>query len=227
MTLPAWLRELLPGDTAPSWEAIRDLVPASAYLAGGTALAVHLRHRQSRDLDFFLERPEDLLALRDALSARGTFAVTQASTDTLNGQFHATKVQFLEAATQRNLEPPRQVEGLRVAGLRDLLAMKLKVVGDRGELRDYYDLEKIEQAGLTVEEGLGLFLARYSPQDRQGAVLHVVRALGSFDDVADDPFLPEDKDRISSYWQARQPHVLRALRRLRAPPSASPGVSPP
>lgn len=216
MTLPHWLQELLPGDTAQTWQTIRDLVPASAYLVGGTALAVHLRHRQSRYLDFFLERSEDLVALRQALQARGTLAVTSESADTLNGQFNATKVQFLEAGTQRNLEPPHVVERLRVAGLRDLLAMKLKVVGDRGELRDYYDLEKIEQiGGLPVEEGLGLFLARYSPRDPESAVLHLVRALGSFDDVAEDPFLPESKDEISSYWQARQPRVLRALSRIR------------
>ena len=40
---------------------------------------------------------------------------------------------------QHLLEPPEEVDGLRIAGLSDLMAMKLKVVGDRGELRDYFD----------------------------------------------------------------------------------------
>jgi Nucleotidyl transferase AbiEii toxin, Type IV TA system len=52
--LPAWLRDILPEGTATAWLAIRDVLPASAYLGGGTAIAVHLRHRMSRDLDFFL-----------------------------------------------------------------------------------------------------------------------------------------------------------------------------
>lgn len=36
------------------------------YLAGGTALALHLGHRQSRDLDFFTRAPQERLpALSD------------------------------------------------------------------------------------------------------------------------------------------------------------------
>jgi hypothetical protein len=37
---------------------------------------------------------------------------------------------------QRLLDPPQQFHGLQVAQISDLKAMKLKVVGDRGELRD-------------------------------------------------------------------------------------------
>jgi hypothetical protein len=44
------------------------------------------------------------------------------------------------------------------------MAMKLKVVGDRGELRDYFDLMTIEQrTGRTADEGLALFLERTPP----------------------------------------------------------------
>src|SRR5262245_46333205 len=56
------------------------------YLAGGTALALHLGHRRSRDFDFFARRefaPQDLLShLRTAgevqvlQEARGTLTVT-------------------------------------------------------------------------------------------------------------------------------------------------------
>jgi hypothetical protein len=81
--------------------------------------------------------------------------------------FSKTKVQFLhadEGAPQHLLATPAMVEGLRIAALEDLIAMKLKVVGDRGELRDYFDLMAIEQqTGRTVEEGLSLFLARFAP----------------------------------------------------------------
>lgn len=41
------------------------------YLAGGSALAIHLRHRQSLDLDLFsLEPRADLAAFRRALELR-------------------------------------------------------------------------------------------------------------------------------------------------------------
>ncbi len=216
MTLPDSLQKTLPGDTAQVWETIRDLVPDSAYLAGGTAVVVHLRHRISRDLDFFLTRPTDLDKLRGELSRRGQFNASTHTTDTLNGQFSNTKLQFLEAANQRVLEPFLDVEGLRVAGLGDLLATKLHAVGGRGELRDYFDLKKIEELGSrTVEEGLGLLLARYQPTVAEQALLPVIRGLGFFDDVREDPSLPEPRETITTYWQRRQPEIIQALDRLR------------
>jgi hypothetical protein len=45
---------VLPDGTAETWEQVRSVIPDCAYLVGGTAIAVHLRHRVSRDLDFFL-----------------------------------------------------------------------------------------------------------------------------------------------------------------------------
>jgi hypothetical protein len=50
----------LPGETSTFWEQVAPLLPADAYLGGGTAIAVHLRHRQSRDLGFFFHEPVDI-----------------------------------------------------------------------------------------------------------------------------------------------------------------------
>ncbi len=214
MSLPPWLCAVLAGDTAHTWETIRDVVPASGYLVGGTGLAVHLQHRVSRDLDFFLAEREDLDSLRRDLDARGTLAVTLHSEDTLNGLFNGTRLQFLGATDQQVLEPLTMVEGIRLAGLGDLLATKLKVIGDRGELRDYYDLKVIEErAGRRVEEGIGLFLRRYGPRDPDAAARHVLLGLGYFDDVGDDPFLPETREQIIGYWRRRQPEITRSLGR--------------
>ena len=163
------VRSILSPDTASTWETIAPVVPSAAYLGGGTAIAVHLAHRVSRDLDFFFHRSSvNLDELSARLSAAGPFAVTERAPGTLNGVFSATRVQFLhadEARPQRLLESPTQVDGLSVARISDLMAMKLKVVGDRGELRDYFDLMTIEQrTGRTVDEGLALFLERCRPE---------------------------------------------------------------
>lgn len=74
MSPPTELRGVVPAETAAAWAAIRDVVPAGAYLGGGTAIAVHLRHRVSRDLDIFLRQPVDLDRLVDALQHRGRLA---------------------------------------------------------------------------------------------------------------------------------------------------------
>lgn len=212
--LPAWLVPWLPASTASSWTTIAKAVPRQAYLVGGTALTVHLRHRRSNDLDFFLESAIDLDEVRAALEHLGPFAVTTHEEHTLNGQFDETKMQFLHAAEQTRLAPTTEVAGIEVASLSDILAMKLKVIAERGELRDYFDVMCIEQdIGRTVEEGLGLYLARYRDRSDSDAFLSVVRGLGYFGDVLDDDALPNSRAAIEAYWTHRQPQIVRNISR--------------
>lgn len=226
MSLPDWLEALLPGDAVATWEQVAPLVPAQAYLGGGTAIAVHLRHRQSRDLDFFFHEDLDLDRLRERLRARGPFAVTERAAGTLNGLYGETRLQFLQAGLdrpERRLEPTAPVAGLQVSGLGDLLAMKLNAIAGRGQLRDYFDLMAIEQqGGRTAEEGLALFLARYQPEHADSAIVPILLALGYLDDVGDDPFLPLPRDEIADYWQRRQPEIVAAVDRFGIPTPRSP-----
>lgn len=213
------VRKIIPPDTAVTWETIAPIVPSDAYLGNGTATAVHLQHRISRDLDFFFHHGSiDLDELSKRLTAAGPFAVTERSPGTLNGVFSATKVQFLhadEARPQHLLEAPEEVDGLRIAGLSNLMAMKLKVVGDRGELRDYFDLMTIEQrTGRTADEGLALFVARFQPEYPEQAINHILLGLGYFDDVDPDDALPVPRDQIVGYWTRRQPEIIAARGRL-------------
>ena len=213
------VRTILPGDTAATWDVIAPIIPQQAYLGGGTAIAVHLGHRVSRDLDFFFHHHSiDLDDLASRLSAIGPFAVTERSPGTLNGLFSSTKVQFLhadEGRPQHLLEQPQETDGLRIAGLSDLIAMKLKVVGDRGELRDYFDLMTIEQrTGRTADEGLALFVARFQPEYPQQAINHILLGLGYFDDVDPDDALPVPRSNIVDYWTRRQREIIAARGRL-------------
>jgi len=222
VALPAEVAAVLPKDTARSWEALAPIVPEHAYLVGGTALAIHLRHRTSRDLDFFFHGPVDLDSVANALQSRGPFAVTLRDVGTLNGVFSHTPVQFRSADHQRQLEPPTTVAGIQVAGIGDILAMKLKVIGDRGELRDYFDVMQIErEAGRSAEEGLGLYMARYDVPPEHATVRHIVAGLGYFDDVEDDEALPASRDEIVSYWRKRQPELIRNMGRFPPRPARS------
>ena len=82
--LPERVRGILPPDTALTWETIAPIVPPTAYLGGGTAIAVHLAHRVSRDLDFFFHRNSvNLGELNTKLSAAGPFAVAERAPGTL------------------------------------------------------------------------------------------------------------------------------------------------
>ncbi|MGO9320840.1 MAG: nucleotidyl transferase AbiEii/AbiGii toxin family protein [Solirubrobacteraceae bacterium] len=217
--LSADLRLLLPAATVGAWEALSPHLPRELYLGGGTAVAIHLRHRQSADLDFFYHRASvDLDQLEARLGRLGPFAATHRAPGTLRGLFGHTKVEFLHAdelRPQRLLEEPTVVAGLRVARRKDLMAMKLKVVGDRGELRDYFDMMKLDQEGVvSLEDGIALFLERYGLNPAGDALTHLVQALGYLDDVEEDEALPIGKPELAKWWQGRQVRLVRELGRM-------------
>lgn len=190
-----------------AWRTITPLIPDVAYLPGGTGLTAHLRHRVSRDLDFFTEQPFDTDELADTLARVGNFAATMIDEGTLNGIFEDTKVQFLDASRQRLLRPTTRLGGIRMASLEDITATTLKVIEDRGTLRDYFDLMQIDDH-VPMEEGLTLLGEKYRPRSPGSLIAKITRGLGYLDDVEDDPTLPLSRADIESFWTHRQPHLV-------------------
>lgn len=206
------LARMMPRGTTETWLKIAPHLPPSAYLSGGTALAVHLLQRVSRDLDIFLEQPEDLASLWVTFQTIGNARATQLDESTLNCVIDGTKVQVLQATTQKMVAAFTNVGGLRIASVEDIMAAKLSAIIGRGELRDYFDLMKIEQdRSLMVETGLRLAIEKYSPSPPDQFIMSMVKALGFFGDVPDDPALPVPRKTIEKYWSARQPALMRHL----------------
>lgn len=201
---------MLPADTAGTWLALAPRLPGELHLGGGTAVAVHLGHRESRDLDFFFHRAVDLDEVKDLLAGLGPFAVTNESEGTLKGLFGSTKIEIFDASGLTQLEEPVSVAGLNVAGLHDLMAMKIKVMAERGEMRDYFDVKAIdEQGSISVEEGVELYMRRYGIEPSSEVLPHLYRAMGDLSDVEGDDLLPIDLEELQRWWGRRQVRVLR------------------
>ena len=208
--LPDRVRRILPAGTASTWLLLAPHLPRELYLGGGTAVAVHLGHRESRDLDFFFHREVDLDELRSLLADLGAFAVTHRSAGTLKGLFESTKVEFFDASPLERLAEPVVVAGLGIASLQDLMAMKLKVMAERGEMRDYFDVKTIdEQGAISVEEGVDLYMRRYGVAPSSEALPHLYRTMGDLSDVEADELLPIELAELQRWWSARQALVLR------------------
>lgn len=156
------------------WDLVGSLSPSSGVLMGGTALAIHLEHRQSEDLDIFVHDPFDPVSLLERLREHGPVESDHWSEGALNCVFGEVKLQFLSAVGQRQIERGRKFGELTVGSLPDVVATKLKVVGDRGELRDYYDLMCVELMGDADARGyVGLVLpALRSQQDAPERLSH-------------------------------------------------------
>lgn len=134
------------------------------------------------------------------------------SEGTVNGVFEDTKVQFLEAATASPIEKPAEFAGIRIASMPNLMAMKLIVIQDRGELRDYFDIMVMEQkGGIPVDAGLKMLIDRYRPRSPDSVIAGVIRGLGYLGDVENDPSVPMSRKEIESFWHERQTELLRKL----------------
>jgi len=131
----------------------RELLPRLApmvarhcfVLAGGTSLALHLGHRLSVDLDFFSEDEvlPDLLA-GELRAAHLNPEILQLAPDTLSAVVEGVKVSFFHYPYPF-VDPPQLYEGLMVASILDVAAMKLVAIAQRSARRDFVDLYVILQ----------------------------------------------------------------------------------
>lgn len=177
-------------------------------------MAAHLQHRVSEDLDVFFERTPALDDVAAELERRGPTVVSRNDGGTLDCRFGTTKVQLLDAAHCHLVEAPLEVSGLRVAGLGDLLGMKLRAITDRGIHRDYFDLAAMElNGGRSVEEGMAYFDARFEPTNPDEAVANVLRALSYLGDIEEDPAIAVTVDELQGYWERRLPGIISHLNR--------------
>lgn len=171
---------------------LRHLAPvatsAGLYLAGGTAIALHLGHRRSDDFDWFSDgSPLDIGALTELLRASMTFEVDVIDEGTLVGTSDGVRVACFAYRYPR-LEEARAVPewALRLAGLRDLAAMKLLAITQRGSRKDFIDVYALLEHGLTLPQMLDDYCRKFSISNRMSAL----RGLVYFDD-AEAEAIPE------------------------------------
>jgi hypothetical protein len=98
--------------------------------------------------------------------------------------------------------------GLPVAGIRDLLAMKLKVIGDRGELRDYVDILEIERrTPHRTEQGLSYYQHWYGVaffRRRHPQLVRSLRALGHTHGRSDRPRHGDPEELHRSFFAGQR-----------------------
>jgi hypothetical protein len=160
-------------------------------LAGGTALAWHLGHRISEDLDFFTFNPHRLDATgADRLATQLRLAdsharVLKVSEQTVHGVIADCKVSFFEVSAQWIAPPVRVREGFDLASVLDVAAMKLIAVMTRCTKKDFFDIVAIEDAGVSAREMYEAGSRMYP--GFSDARSHLLRSLSYFDEAETDP----------------------------------------
>ena len=156
--------------------------PRGFYLAGGTALAIHLGHRISVDLDWFTSHPiDDGLILAQSLRNSGvSMDIHQASLGTLHGSIQNVRVTFLQYQYPllKPLEHWKEMD-CALAALEDLACMKLSAIAQRGARKDFCDLYALGKRSFSLQEMLDFYQKKYGIRDI-GSVLY---GLVYFDDA--------------------------------------------
>ena len=152
-----------------------------ARLVGGTALALQLGHRTSVDLDFFGRINADSEDLRDILREVGRVEVASVSKNINIFWINGVKVDMVNYPYPW-LDLPIVEDGVRLASLNDIAAMKISAIVNRGTKKDFIDLYTLLQH-FALDEILDMYSRKYS----DGSLFIVMKSLTYFDDAETDP----------------------------------------
>jgi hypothetical protein len=185
--------EILPAPQRALWKELSE-VSGEFVLYGGTALALHLAHRNSLDLDLFGSRALDLSQIEQGISFLKGANIIQRDTNTLSAivdRGGPVKVWFFGVPNLPRLSAVvvAKDNGLGIASLLDLAGTKASVVQVRAEAKDYIDIDALITAGkvdlpLALSAAQRLYGSTFNPQI-------TLKALSFFDD-GNLRQLPED-----------------------------------
>ena len=154
---------------------IQGLKPA--YLAGGTALTLHLSHRLSEDLDFFTSKKFSELSLIAELNEKTKFTLERQAWQTIIGKIDQTKFSLFYYQYPL-IKPLKKTKVVTLASLEDIAAMKLHAISDRGSKKDFFDFYHLLKT-FSLQQIFKLYNQKY--QNLQEQKLHILKSLTYFE----------------------------------------------
>src|SRR5258707_11582982 len=169
--------DILPPAQKEIWNSLVPAPDLNFVLYGGTAIALHLGHRESLDFDFFRSDPLDKGHIRAKFGFTHGAAILLDRPDTLvvlaEMPSGPVKISFFGGIGFGRVNDPLQTgDGtLLVASLDDLMATKLKATLDRAEAKDYRDIAEMISAGVSLSAGLSAFRKMFEVSRHRSCVL--------------------------------------------------------
>ena len=186
---------------------LNKITPPKSYLAGGTALALWLNHRNSYDLDIYSPTEFDLNEIKQKFDKNiSEFLPISTSWQTVHGKSKDTEISLFYYQYQL-LKDTTEFLNFNIASIEDIVAMKLEAIAGRGLKRDFFDVYKISKSkGWTLEHIIKLNDKKYA---RQGSFTpHILRSLVYFDDAEN---LPERAVEVEKEWKEVKQFFIREI----------------
>ena len=152
---------------------LQDLMKASVFydfrLVGGTSLSLQLGHRISVDIDLFTDRLYDSVDFKelDKYLRKKYLYVDTYNIDIIgmgksyyvgNSKYDCIKLDLFY--TDTFIRPIFQIDGLRLASLEEISAMKIDVVSRIGRKKDFWDIHELMN-NFSIDTMIDLHKERY------------------------------------------------------------------
>jgi hypothetical protein len=171
------------------------VLPPNTYLAGGSALALHFGHRISIDFDFFTNVSFSSEKLANDLIKIGCFKTQTVLKDTLLGNFNDIRFSVFYYRYPL-LFQAIDYQGVLIADPKDIAAMKIAAVMDRGTKKDFIDLYFLSKKGVPLESCLEYYEKKYEALATN--LYSIITSLSYFVD-AENSEMPQMIDKVN--WE--------------------------
>jgi predicted nucleotidyltransferase component of viral defense system len=192
---------------APTLELLTQLMGEPAFsglrLVGGTSLALQIGHRRSIDIDLFGRMENDVYSISQKLSNFGSVSLLNQTENIHIYLVNGIKVDLVNYPYPW-LEDTITIDGLRLAGFKDIAAMKLAAITGRGTRKDFIDLFFLLKQ-YTLREMMSFYEHKYS----DGSPFLVLKSLTYFDD-ADRDQTPVMLQPVN--WQEIKKTIISSVR---------------
>lgn len=198
--------------------ALKDLMQQPVFnpfrLVGGTALSLHLGHRMSIDIDLFTDAPYDSINFEELETYladnygyvdRSNQGLIGMGCSYLIGKSKSESMKLDMYYTDPFIQPPLLEDGIRLATVEEIAAMKMDVIARGGRKKDFWDLHEM-LSSYSISDLMALHEQRH-PYTHNKAELR--KQLASFDN-ADNDFDPIClKNKI---WELIKYEILQAVK---------------
>lgn len=170
-------------------------------LVGGTALALIHGHRKSIDLDFFGPEKIDTYEMVQFFKSIGEVRELRSSRKIDSLFLNNVKIDVVNYPYPW-IDGILKDEKIRIASSKEIAAMKIAAITNRGSKKDFYDLNK-----LLEMYSLSQIIGFYSEKFIDSSVFFALKSIIYFDD-ADDQEEPIMFDPVT--WELVKANIIKA-----------------
>jgi len=178
------------------------------YMAGGTDLALQIGHRRSYDFDFFIPADFDSSSVIRKLKMIGEYNRESEEKNTINGRLNGVRISFF-GYHYKMIDDFRKFNILKLAGLKDIAAMKLEAIAGRGSKKDFVDLFFLLKR-YTIEDMFSYHERKYGTGLNNQ--YHLLKSLVYFTDAEEEP-MPVMVEPLK--WEVVKKHIVEKVKRFK------------